>query len=146
MKPPADAHPSDDRPAAEGPARLAWLAAGWLLTTLGAVGLALPVMPGTVFLILAAGCFARGSPRIERWLLDHPRLGPSVRAWRRDRAIPPKAKAASFVGMALSVVLVAVSDAPPAALGATLALVAAGALYVGTRPSRPRAIQGDEDA
>lgn len=120
-----------------GPARLAWLAAGWLLTGLGMVGLILPVMPGTIFLILAAACFARGSPRLERWLLDHPKLGPTVLAWRRDRAIPIKAKIAAFAGMALSVALICLSGAPAIAIGSSLALVGVGAIYVGTRPSRP---------
>lgn len=120
-------------------ARVLWLVLGFALLGLGVAGLILPVMPGTVFLILAAGCFARGSPRLEAWLLAHPRLGPTVVAWRRDRAIPLRAKVLAFAGMALSVVLVSVSGAPPIAIGSTLALVAAGALYVGTRPSRPRA-------
>ena len=117
-------------------ARLVWLALGLALTGLGVVGLILPVMPGTVFLILAAACFARGSPRLEAWLLAHPRLGPTVVAWRRDRTIPRKAKLLAFAGMALSIVLVSVSGAPPIAVGSTVALVAAGALYVGTRPSQ----------
>lgn len=120
-------------------ARVLWLVLGFALLGLGVAGLILPVMPGTVFLILAAGCFARGSPRLEAWLLAHPKLGPTVVAWRRDRAIPLRAKVLAFAGMALSVVLVSVSGAPPIAIGSTLALVAAGALYVGTRPSRPRA-------
>lgn len=136
MQPPA---PDTRRPTpASGAARLGWLAAGWALTGLGVVGLILPVMPGTVFLILAAGCFARGSPRIERWLLEHPRLGPSVVAWRRDAAIPVKAKIAAFAGMAFSIVLVSVTGAPPIAIWSTVALVAVGALYVGTRPSGPK--------
>lgn len=120
-------------------ARVLWLVLGFALLGLGVAGLILPVMPGTVFLILAAGCFARGSPRLEAWLLAHPKLGPTVVAWRRDRAIPLRAKVLAFAGMGLSVVLVSVSGAPPIAIGSTLALVAAGALYVGTRPSRPRA-------
>ena len=124
---------------ATGPARLLWLAAGLLLTAIGIIGLVLPVMPGTVFLIFAAACFARGSPRLEAWLLAHPRLGPSVVAWRRDGAIPVKAKIFAFAGMAFSVALVSVSAAPPIAVWSTLALVVAGAFYVGTRPSRPKA-------
>lgn len=115
-----------------------WLAAGCVATALGVIGLILPVMPGTVFLILAAACFARGSPRLEKWLLQHPWLGPSVVAWRRDGAIPVKAKIMAFAGMALSIVLVSLSGAPPIAIWSTVAFVAAGAIYVGTRPSRSK--------
>ncbi len=136
---PSNPRPNDrTEPVASGAARFAWLAAGVLLTALGIVGLILPVMPGTIFLILAAGCFARGSPRLERWLLEHPRLGPSVVAWRSDGAIPLKGKVAAFAGMSLSIVLVSLSSAPPVAIVATVALVLAGALYVGTRPTRAR--------
>ena len=53
-------------------------AAGWIFTALGVVGLILPLMPGTIFLILAAWCFSQSSPRFEAWLLGHPRLGPQV--------------------------------------------------------------------
>lgn len=133
-----DPSPDDASPKLPRALRLAWLAAGWTLTALGVVGLVLPVMPGTVFLILAAACFARGSPRLEAWLVNHPRLGPTVKAWRRDRAIPVRAKIAAFAGMTLSIVLVSLSGAPPIAFWSTVALIAAGAVYVGTRPSRPR--------
>lgn len=143
--PPRDAKPdAGQRPEsgrAERSVRLLWIAAGLLLTGVGIIGVILPVMPGTVFLILAAACFARGSPRLEAWLLNHPRLGPTVVAWRRDGAIPPKAKAMAFAGMALSIVLVSLSGAPPIAIWSTVAFVAAGALYVGTRPSRPKPVE-----
>ncbi|MET0314331.1 MAG: YbaN family protein [Hansschlegelia sp.] len=122
--------------AARGPQRWLWLCAGIVCVGLGIVGLILPVMPGTVFLILAAACFARGSPRLEAWLLNHPQLGPSVVAWRRDGAIPPRAKLMAFAGMTLSLVIVFVSGAPPIAIVSSALLIGAGAAYVATRPSR----------
>lgn len=61
--------------------RWLWFCAGWLMVALGFIGALLPVMPTTIFLIAAAGCFARSSPRFERWLLDHPRFGPPLVAW-----------------------------------------------------------------
>lgn len=80
--------------------RWAWLTAGLLLAALGFVGALVPLMPTTIFLILAAGCFARSSPRLEAWLLEHPRYGPGLRAWRAEGAIGPRAKFAACAGMA----------------------------------------------
>lgn len=76
-------------------------AAGVIFLVVGCIGMVVPMMPGTVFLILAAWCFTRSSPRIEAWLLNHRYLGPSVRRWRETGAIPLVAKGfalTSFVG------------------------------------------------
>jgi uncharacterized membrane protein YbaN (DUF454 family) len=73
-------------------ARWVWLVLGLICVALGFIGAVVPLMPTTVFLIMAAACFAKSSPKLEAWLLDHPRFGPTLRAWRRDRAIPPAAK------------------------------------------------------
>ena len=52
--------------------------------------------------LLAAFCFSRGSARVEAWLVNHRRFGPMVRAWRRDRAVPLRAKQIASVMMAAS--------------------------------------------
>ena len=67
--------------------RWLWFAAGWLMVALGFIGAMLPVMPTTIFLIMAVGCFARSSPRFERWLLEHPQFGRPLRQWREEGAI-----------------------------------------------------------
>ena len=84
--------------------RWLWFCAGWLMVALGFIGALLPVMPTTIFLIAAAGCFARSSPRFERWLLDHPRFGPPLVAWQNEGAISRKGKRLAFFGMALGYV------------------------------------------
>jgi len=113
-------------------------AAGWVFTGIGVIGLVLPLMPGTVFLILAAWCFSRSSPRFEAWLLGHPRLGPHVRRWRATGAIDRRAKWIACGSMLFSFGLVALSDAPPVALWASGASLLAAGSYVASRPEPTR--------
>ncbi|HMZ01885.1 MAG TPA: YbaN family protein [Burkholderiaceae bacterium] len=89
--------------------RLPWLIAGLLALLLGIVGIFVPLLPTTPFVLLAAACFSRGSSRCERWLLEHPRFGPMVRDWRAYRAIPLRAKQFAFVMMAIGSVSAALS-------------------------------------
>ena len=92
------AYPLIDRPMWQ---RLLWLAAGALSLVAGVVGIFLPLLPTTPFVLLAAFCFSRGSTRCERWLVEHPRFGPMVRQWRAQRAIPLRAKQLAWTMMAL---------------------------------------------
>nr|WP_245428869.1 YbaN family protein [Phyllobacterium phragmitis] len=82
-----------------GTLRWAYLFLGFLMLALGGIGAFLPVMPTTIFIILAAWFFGRSSPRIEAWLLDHPTFGPLLRKWRDKGAIPRRAKIAASAGM-----------------------------------------------
>ena len=82
--------------------RLLLRLAGGLSLALGVVGLFLPLLPTTPFLLLAAACFARSSEGLHRWLLDHPRLGPFIRDWERGGVIRPSAKRAATLAMALT--------------------------------------------
>ncbi|MFN8830113.1 MAG: YbaN family protein [Labrys sp. (in: a-proteobacteria)] len=111
-----------------------WLAAGIVLTGLGIIGLALPVMPGTVFLILAAGAFARSSPRFESWLLNHRRFGPSLRAWRETGAIPRRAKVLAVGMMLTSLFAMAIVGVAPQILTMAAVPMAGAALFILTRP------------
>ncbi|MDU0339230.1 YbaN family protein [Bosea rubneri] len=111
-----------------------YFAAGWVLTAIGVIGLVLPLMPGTIFLIAAAWCFSRSSPRFEAWLIGHPKLGPQVVAWRRTGSIARRTKYIACGSMVLSFALVAASDAPPIALWATGACLIAAGTYVASRP------------
>lgn len=119
--------------------RALFLSTGFLLLGLAFLGALLPVMPSTIFVILAAACFARSSPRFEQWLVEHPRFGPSLVAWREHGAILPQAKALALAGMALGYVLFLWSAGPGPWLAAAVALFfVASACYVVTRPSGPR--------
>lgn len=129
----------EDRPRTTIP-RLLWRAAGLLLVATGCIGLFVPLMPTTIFLILALSCFARSSPRMEQWLLDHPRFGPSLRAWRCERAVPRRAKQMACAGMLLGLCLFYIFVHPnlPLLVLVALSLVACAGWIV----SRPEPTPG----
>jgi uncharacterized protein len=81
--------------------RALWLLAGVVSLALGIVGIVLPLLPTTPFVLLAAACFSRGSVRCERWLLAHRTFGPLVRDWREHRAIPRRARQLAYLMMAV---------------------------------------------
>lgn len=65
---------------------------GWLAFVLGALGVVLPVLPTTPFMLVAATCFAKTSPRFHRWLLSHRVFGPLIHNWEQGRYIEKVAK------------------------------------------------------
>lgn len=83
--------------------RSALLTAGWLAVALGVIGIFLPVLPTTPFLLLAAACFVRSSQRFYRWLVDHPHLGPWFRDYLEGNGIPLKGKAYAIATMWVSI-------------------------------------------
>jgi uncharacterized membrane protein YbaN (DUF454 family) len=123
---------------------------GCIMVALGAIGVVLPLMPTTIFLILAAACFARSSPAWETWLLEHPRFGPSLRGWREEGAISRPAKAMACIGMSIGFALFCVGAHPDAWLLVSVAAVMlASGIYVVSRPlpdlsRRPDARDGEE--
>ena len=81
--------------------KAALLVIGWLSVILGVIGIFLPVMPTTPFLLLAAACFMRTSPKFYNWLVGHPQLGKYVVYYMEGKGIPFKAKIYTIVLMAL---------------------------------------------
>ena len=125
-------------PASDLPPGLRWLlkAIGVILIPIGVAGVILPVLPGVPLLILAAACFARSSPRLERWLMEHPFLGPGIVAWRTRGAISPKAKTLAISVMALSAGAAYFSGASGFAKAIAIVSLACAALFVVTRPNQ----------
>jgi uncharacterized membrane protein YbaN (DUF454 family) len=78
----------------ETPRALRWLLwlAGTVSLGLGIVGVVLPGLPTTPFVLLAAACYARASPRLHRWLREHRFFGPMVRDWETHRSLTRRSK------------------------------------------------------
>lgn len=73
-------------------ARLLLIIAGWFFVTLGVIGIFLPVMPTTIFLIIAAACFARSSEKFYTWLINNKHFGRLIRDYHEHRGMPLRAK------------------------------------------------------
>ncbi|MGQ7818316.1 YbaN family protein [Metapseudomonas furukawaii] len=83
---------SDIQPQRHPALRMILLVVGWLSVVLGVIGIFVPVLPTTPFLLLAAACFVRSSRRFYLWLVEHPRLGPWIRDYLEGQGIPLKGK------------------------------------------------------
>ena len=90
--------------------RLLYVIAGHVLLVVGILGIVLPVLPGTPFLLLASACYLKGSPRLHAWLHNHRFLGPYLRAFEEGRGLPRRVKviaiATLWIGISVSIFLV----------------------------------------
>lgn len=118
-----------------------WITFGLLALVLGAAGAVLPLLPTTPFVLLAAYCFAKSSPRLHNWLVNHRLFGPLIENWERHGAISPRAKALAVATMAATPVVTVLIGAPNWALAAQIVVLLGAATFVLTRPSGP---VGDE--
>lgn len=130
----ADVRPHDSRAV-----RLVLVVVGTLCVALGVLGIFLPVLPTTPFLLLAAACYARASERFYRWLLANPTLGPTIREWRRHRSIPYRTKVVAIALMSVTIAISVVLLAPYPHVQIALAAVGVGvATWLYRIPSRDR--------
>jgi hypothetical protein len=129
----------DPVPHASPVVRWVLLGVGLAALALGVVGMFLPVLPTTPFLLVAATCFARGSPRLHRRLYQSTTFGPTLREWREHRAIPWRTKRYALVLMGLSIGASAIFVVEPWwGKAALLALGVAVGSWLWHVPSRDR--------
>ncbi|NJM51235.1 MAG: DUF454 domain-containing protein [Sphingomonadales bacterium] len=112
-----------------------YLIAGIVSVALGTVGIFLPLLPTVPFMILAAFCFAKSSPALEKRLTDDPRFGPHIRAWREKGAVSRKGKIAATLAFTVSIALGAWMMIMPYAL-IPPAIAAICLTWLWTRPER----------
>ncbi len=110
---------------------------GWAFVVLGVIGVVLPVLPTTPFMLLALWCFARSSQRFHDWLYHHRVFGPPLQKWERHRVIPAPAKFIACATMSASLIYIAFIRPVPGYVVAIAAVVMAyGAWFILTKPSR----------
>lgn len=119
--------------------RLFYLGFGWLSVGLGIIGIILPILPTTPFLLVAMWAFSRSSPELAEKLRNHPSAGPYIRAWQDHGAIPVLGKVLAVSMMSVMGIYLAGFSVLPgwAAVPACLGLIAIG-VYIITRPGMPR--------
>jgi hypothetical protein len=114
-----------------------WLAFGLIATGLGIAGVVLPLLPATPFLLLAAFAFARSSPRLHAWLVQHPVMGRLISDWNAYGAIDRRAKLLSIVLMVVTLAGSALAGVTAGMLVLQGALMSGAALFILTRPDGP---------
>ena len=118
--------------------RLLWLAAGLLSLGVGAVGIIMPLLPTTPFLLLTAYCFAQSSPKLHRWLHEHATFGPLINNWNQYGSIDRRSKWLAVIAILLTPIVTYLIGVPWWALAAQLLVLAIAATFVVTRPDPPK--------
>ncbi|MBT8053798.1 MAG: YbaN family protein [Xanthomonadales bacterium] len=99
---------------------------GFVFLGLGALGVVLPLLPTTPFILLSAACFARSSEKWHRWLLANETFGPMIRNWEENRCISCRVKTIGTLTMIVVggySIIFAVESATLKILGGTLMLI-----------------------
>ena len=118
--------------------RILLIIVGWLSVMLGVIGIFLPVLPTTPFLLLAAACFVRTSPKFYQWLVGHPKLGKYIVYYLAGKGIPLKAKVYTIALMMITMSTTAYF-VPVTAVRVLLPLVGVlVALYIVRQPTLER--------
>ncbi len=112
-----------------------WFIFTWLCIGLGIAGFILPLMPGFVFLLIAAWAAPKGSAKAEKWLNEHPRFGPMLKDWEEHRAVSPFAKIFAIVFMSFSWLLLWYNAVHQFILVAVILIFIAVAAYLISLPS-----------
>ncbi len=108
---------------------------GLVSLVLGIIGVFMPLLPTTPFILLSALAFAESSPRLHQWLLSHPRWGVIIKNWQDGGRIDRKSKTIAVSVMAAMPLLSWALGAPLWAIGAQVLVLIAVATFILTRPS-----------
>ncbi len=120
-----------------GVARALWIVLGIGCVVLGTIGVVLPLVPTTPFILLAVFAFARSSPRLHRWLIEHRRFGPLIDNWHAHGAIDRRTKIGAIVVIVAAPLLTVAIGAPVWVLGLQVVVLCGVATFILTRPEGP---------
>jgi uncharacterized protein len=121
--------------------RVVLMTVGFAAVGIGMVGIVVPGLPTTGFFVLAAACFARSSPRFERWVLGLPTVGPLVRDYRAGLGMPRRAKVVAISMMTTACVLSAWVVGRPVVAALIVGAGLVGTAYILWRvPTRERVV------
>ncbi len=113
---------------------LMWVMLAGVSFSIGVLGIFLPLLPTTVFMLIAIYCASRGSPRFETWIRSRHYVGPLLVTWEQERAIPKRAKIVAVCTIAVSAIIIVWSLGPGWLSGSVVALLMLIALWLATRP------------
>ena len=117
--------------------RIVLILIGVVSLALGALGVFLPLLPTTPFVLVSAFAFANSSERLHQWLLDHNVFGPLIANWRSHGAISRRTKIVSLVSMAAIIVISLLLRVPTHVIVIQAVVLTASALFIVTRPLPP---------
>lgn len=133
-----DTEDPSDTAHAYSPKRLFWLCLGCICVALGTLGVFLPLLPTTSFMLVAAYSFARSSKRLHHWLLTHKVFGPLINDWQTHRAISTRAKIMSVLSMVAVVGISAIFQAPYFVIVIQIVVLSCVAIFLLSRPKPPK--------
>lgn len=111
---------------------------GWFFFVVGAIGVVLPVLPTTPFMLLALWAFSKSSQRFHNWLYQHKFFGPPLQMWNKHHVIPIQAKVISLSAMLISLLYILIFASHHYIFKVSASLIMLyGAFFILTKPSHP---------
>ena len=120
-----------------GMKRYLWLALGFISLGVAYLGVILPGLPYSPFIVFAAYCFAKSSPRMHAWIMNHRIFGPFITNWNQKRVFPLKLKFFMLISMSASLALMYTGNVPMRGIIYTAVFMALVAIWAWRFPSTP---------
>ena len=118
--------------------RIALILIGLVSLALGAIGVFLPLLPTTPFVLVSAIAFAKSSDRLHQWLVDHDVFGPLIANWREHGAISRRTKVISVLSMIAILVISTLLAVPTHVIVIQAVVLSCSAIFILTRPLPPQ--------